>query len=146
MRALVIVHLSSLDAYARHAGVEEAARLADRLEAAVLRWEGPVYVIDQRWPIDRKWSRPRWNFVMNVQIQREIFWKHFDDRIDWDIFMNHFAARLTADGIRNVTLGGVWFHPGKAGGAVNDLREKLEKKHFRVVVDKSLTGTWAGAA
>jgi hypothetical protein len=145
MRALVIVHLSSLDADARQAGMEEAYALADRLKNAILAWNGPVYVIDQRWPID-KWAKPRWELVMDVQLRREIRWEHFDDRYDWDIFMTHFAKDLVKAGIRNVTLGGIWYYPGEDGGSVNDLRRVLFKKHFHIVVDKDLTGSWVEAA
>lgn len=144
MKALVIVHLSSLDAYARHAGVEEAVALADRMKVAILSWEGPVYVIDQRWPID-EWAQARWDLVTDVQLKRDIRWTHFDDSTDWGLFMRHFRAQLIRDGIKNVVLGGVWYSPGSESGCVSEI-SKVLKSHIHVQVDEDLVGCWAQVA
>lgn len=145
MKALVIVHLSSLDAYARQAGMDEAFALADRLKNAILGWNGPVYVVDQRWPID-KWAKPRWELVTDVQLKREIRWSHFDDtRDDWGLFVRHFRAQLIRDGVKNVVLGGVWYHPGSESGCVSDIYRSF-KKYFHATVDENLVGCWSGAA
>lgn len=145
MKALVIVHLSSLDAYAERTGLEEAQALADRLKEAVLSWPGPVYVIDQRWPRS-EWSEPRWNLVLAVQLIRDIHWAHFDDtRDDWDLFMRHFRAQLIREGVKDVVLGGIWYHPGGEAGCVAEV-SKVFRKHFKVTVDKDLVGCWTTAA
>lgn len=145
MKALVIIHLSSLDAYAQKAGMEEAFQLAARLKDAILSWEGPVYVVDQRWPRD-KWSDPRWNLVVDVQLKREIHWIHFDDsRDDWDLFMRHLRARLIREGVKSAVLGGVWYHPGREGGCVSDIYRTF-KKNFHVTVNEDLVGCWPSAA
>ena len=47
--ALVIVHLSTIDSYAWSVGEDKAAKLAERITAAVRRHRGPVYVVDQFW-------------------------------------------------------------------------------------------------
>jgi hypothetical protein len=143
MKALVIVHLSSLDAYAEKAGLEEAFALADRLKEAILGWDGPVYVIDQRWPRGAS-SEPRWNLVTDVQLRREIRWSHFrDDHDDWNLFMKHFRSELLRAGVKEVVLGGVWYYAG--GGCVADIQQVL-KRNLRVTVDKDLVGCWPSAA
>lgn len=145
MKALVIVHLSSLDAYAERAGLGKAKQLADRLKDAILKWKGPVYVIDQRWPLN-KWSDPRWNLVQEVQLKRDIQWAHFDDSADdWGIFMRHFRTQLIREGVKEVTLGGVWYYPGGESGCVSEIQDVF-RRHFKVKVDEDLVGCWPAAA
>lgn len=145
MNALVIVHLSSLDAYAESEGLEKARELADRLREAILSWSGPVYIIDQRWPIG-DFSDARWNLVNDVQLARDIGWTHFEDSWqDWDIFMKKFRSQLIRHGIKQVTLGGVWYDPRGEGGCVADLG-RVFKLYFKVKVDKDLVGCWSAAA
>lgn len=145
MKALVIVHLSSLDAYAERNGLEAAGRLADRLRKAILEWKGPVYIIDQRWPIT-KWSDPRWRLVNDIQLKRDIGWQHFDDsNDDWGIFMTHFRAQLIREGIKEVVLGGVWYYPGGESGCVSEIRDKF-RRYFKTTVDEDLVGCWSTAA
>lgn len=145
MKALVIVHLSSLDAYAKRAGLPAAAALAHRLEEAILSWPGSVYVIDQRWPID-EWSGPRWNLVKHVQLKRDIQWMEFDeDEQDWTIFLKHFRAALIRAGVKEVVLGGVWYYPDRESGAVTDAYLVL-KHSLKVKIDDNLVGTWARAS
>lgn len=144
-QALVIVHLSSLDAFAERAGMGEAEALADRIKRAVLEQNGPVYVIDQKWPFTN-WSEPRYKLVISVQLQREINWIHFeDDMQEWDIFLSHFRTRLKKDKVTSVVLGGVWYDPGGEAGCVSDAYLAL-KKDFRVSVDETLVGCWSSAA
>lgn len=143
-RALVIVHLSSLDAYAQYAGLKKTNDLAKRLEEAILSWDGPVYVIDQRWSFG-EFSGPRWNLVMNVQLKRDINWIHFNDNTeDWNLFVRQLRTRLIRDGVKKVTLGGVWYDPEKEGGCVTDV-SRIFKKHLQVKVDENLVGCWSSS-
>lgn len=145
MKALVIVHLSSLDAFAKHAGIAAAFALAARLKRAILAWKGLIYVIDQRWPI-RDESEPRWKLVNEVQLQKDIRWIHFDDdEQDWEIFLRHFRAELIRAGVKDVVLGGVWFHPGTSAGSVSEVYRAL-RKHMRVQVNQDLVGVWSEAS
>ncbi len=141
MKALVIVHLSSLDAYSEQAGLEKASALAEYLRYAILSWEGRVYIIDQRWPFSDL-SEPRRNLVFDVQLKRDIRWTHFDEwRDDWEELMREFGSMLIRDGVREVVLGGVWYEPadGAQAGAVADMLRILKKKHIRVRVYPHLT-------
>lgn len=140
MKALVIVHLSSLDAYAERAGLEKAFALAERLAEAILSWRGPVYVIDQRWPRG-EWSEPRLETVFEVQLQRDIEWIFFDEwREDWEESMKKFRATLIRDGIKEVFLGGVWYDTSHKVGAVAELARFL-KTRFRVSIRTDLVGS-----
>lgn len=137
MDALVIVHLSSLDAYAEHAGLAAANELSRRLQARILEFPGAVYIIDQRWPLG-EFSGPRYNLVLEVELKRAIKFVHFNDRReDWGDFLVKFRAQLLRDGIRDVVLGGVWYHPDGESGCVSEAG-KLLKRNLRVRVDPDL--------
>lgn len=139
MDALVIVHLSSLDAFAEREGMEEARELAARLRDRIVNFMGAVYVIDQRWPAGEH-SAPRYKLVKEIELQRDIRFVHFDDQNDdWMIFLKQFRAQLIRDGIRNVILGGVWYHPGGEAGCVSEAYTVL-RRNLRVRVDRDLVG------
>ncbi len=145
MKALVIVHLSSLDIYAEEIGLKEAFALAARLEQAILSWDGPVYVIDQRWPIG-EWSEPRHELVYDVQLKRDIQWSFFDEwRDDWEEFMVEFRAMLIRKGVKEVALGGIWYEPANEAGAVGELLHVLLEKRLRATVYPDLVGGLAAA-
>lgn len=140
VNAVVILHLSSLDSYAHAYGVDEAEALADRMRDVVLNHAGPVYIVDQRWPLARPWSNPRNRFVQEVQLAREIEWILWNDSMKaWEDFLKGFARRLKDDGVRLVFMGGVWYDPGGSSGCVVEGLNTLGK-HMIVRVDKRIVG------
>jgi hypothetical protein len=48
-KALVILHLSTIDSYAWNVGEKKAKALAGRLIRAICTHRGPVYIVDQFW-------------------------------------------------------------------------------------------------
>jgi hypothetical protein len=136
---LVIVHLSTLDSYADKYGVELAQDLSNRLREAVLAHVGPVFIIDQRWQYQGEISDPRMDFVQRVQLAREIQWRHFKDQEqDWDVFLQHFKNDLREHGVKNVSLGGMWYSP-EGTGCVAEAQDVLAKS-FKVRVNPRLVG------
>lgn len=137
--ALVVVHLSSLDALAEQQGVDTASDLAERLGRAVLSHKGPVVVVDQRWPWAGEISRPRFDLVRGIELQRDIRWTHFrEDRQEWRSFLKDLSDDLEAMGVDEVVLGGVWYSP-RGVGCVADAERAL-KGRFSVRVHPGLVG------
>lgn len=139
MDALVIVHLSSLDAFAERAGLAQAYDLAARLRARIVSFGGEVYVIDQRWPFG-DYSSPREKLVRAIELQRDIHFVHFDDQNeDWMVFLREFRAQLIRAGIHHVILGGIWYYPGGEAGCVSEAYGVL-RRNLRVRIDQELVG------
>lgn len=138
--AVVILHLSSLDSYADAYGLDEAEALAGRMKDVVLNHHGPVYIVDQRWPLGSPDSGPRDRFVHQVQLARDIEWIHWDESIrDWEDFLREFGATLKDDGVRLVFLGGIWYDPGGSMGCVVD-GMKILGKRLKVRIDERIVG------
>lgn len=138
--ALVILNLSTLDLYADKKGVEAARKLADRMRRKIVAHDGPVYVVDQRWPLADPVSRPRHDLVLAVQLSRDIDWIHFDeDWESWERFLDGLALRLAEDRVENVVLGGLWYDPGGRIGEVTEAAERLQD-NFEVRIGRDIVG------
>lgn len=139
MNALVIVHLSSLDAYAELYGILPAEALATRMIEVVLEHDGPVYVVDQHWPYVQPYSLPRHGFIVSTELARDIDWRRYDERQDWDAFLRELAHDMKEIGVTKVTLGGVWYDPSKRAGCVTDAYHAF-RKNFKTTVDPRIVG------
>lgn len=136
---LVVVHLSTLDAYAEQYGVETARDLAERLTEAILEHAGPIYVIDQRWPYAGELSEPREELIRRVRLARDVEWVHFNDQEDdWDLFLRALGRRLKRDGVKTVVLGGMWYSP-EGAGCVSEARDVFGKR-LKTRVNPRLVG------
>lgn len=145
MKALLILHLSSLDAYAETFGQDEASALVRRMRKAVLGHPGPVYIVDQRWPFVDPISRPRYALVNSVQLMRDIEWRHWDEMVSWDRFLRELRSEMFQDGVTEVVLGGVWYDPAGELGCVTESLPVL-KEAFRTAVDRRIVGCVPGGA
>jgi hypothetical protein len=144
-KALVLIHLSSLDSYVVQYGMEQATQLALRMRAAVLNHDGPVYIVDQRWPFSEPHSIPRHEFVISIQLARDINWIHWDEWNSWEDFLSDLRGQLKRDGVNQIVLGGVWYDPSLEAGCVSETYLYL-KNFFLVIIDPSLVGCIPTAA
>lgn len=144
-KALLIVHLSSLDAYADQKGVEEAQALAGRMQKAILEHEGPVYIVDQRWPFVEPYSKPRYDLVHSVQLARDIEWRHWEETWErWDHFLGRLQIEMKQVGVKDVVLAGIWYDPAGQLGCVTESLPSL-KKMFRTTIDPEIVGCVPGS-
>jgi hypothetical protein len=133
-RALVIVHLSTIDSYAWTIGEEKAAQLADRIIRAVRKHRGPIYIIDQFWegPLRDRIAAE----ISDIPAQ----WIEFDEDVgDWKQFLPSLKRRLTRDRVTNVVIGGVWFDPKLKGGCATEVYLYLLSR-LPTKVDKTIVG------
>jgi hypothetical protein len=137
--ALVIVHLSSLDAYADMFGLDKAQELAEKMADSVIRHQGPVFVIDQKWPYNEPYSIPRIWFVRNIQLQTDAKFVHFrDDREEYGFFLRTLGRKLDAEDVGTVVVGGLW-HGDENIGCVSETAEFL-KDYFTVRINPRIVG------
>src|SRR3989304_1124535 len=97
-QALVIVHLSSLDAYTDYAEQftpGEGELLGERLTQAILEHQGPVIIVDQGWELGPRPSRPRARLLEEISRRQDIVWIRFDEATDrWEDFFPQLYAVL----------------------------------------------------
>lgn len=147
MKALLLVHLSSLDNYAEFSkdatGVyDQAWQLAERIAKAIREFRGPVYIVDQNWSLLReKSSEPRkWLLEEIARTQPDALWIEFDEQLDdWDDFLPELAHKLVKDGVTEVVMGGVWHDPTLESGCVTATFLYL-KQFIKAKVDRKLVG------
>jgi hypothetical protein len=140
IEALVIVHLSSLDAYTAHAGPEEGRLLGERLAQAILTHNGPVIIVDQGWEGGRRESRPREMLLEEISSRQDIAWIRFDEAEEsWDDFFPRLFSTLDDQGATSAVVGGIWYddslHTGCATFTYLALKERMPAQ-----VDPSLVG------
>jgi hypothetical protein len=171
VESLVLIHLSSLDSYAdleyeatgdRDGSYELAYRMAD----AVLKHQGPVFIVDQGWYGLGRESRPRWRFLDQIGVdeengmsyqqwqegveelqtyqqrdpKRDITWIKFDEQYtSWDEFLPLLEGLLKKAGTDKVTLGGLFFEPDLSEGCVTHTYQFLQKL-FPTTVPLDLVG------
>lgn len=133
-KALVIVHLSTIDSYAWHVGEEQAKALAARLIRAIRTHRGPVYIVDQFW-----------DGPLREQIVADISgtpakWIEFDEDVgDWKRFLPALQRRLTRDRVTDVVVGGVWFDPKLEEGCATEVYLYLASR-IPTKVNETLVG------
>lgn len=140
MEALVIVHLSSLDAFTALVGEKEGWELARHLAVAVRDNPGWVFVADQGWDDDRPESAPRQWLISEIEGIPRITWIRFDEDLQpWEPFLRQLRKLLEARDIQKVWIGGVWYDPALKGGCATAVYLYL-KKYFDANVVPELVG------
>ena len=135
-KVLVIVHLSSLDAF--HARTGCGDDLADRIIATMRRQDGPIIIVDQNWQYNLH-SLPRQR-VENA-IPSKAVWLDFDeDTQSWADFERRLIQCLRKLANLRVSLGGVWYDPRGRGGCVNATASRLARHGYDVVIDEWISG------
>lgn len=172
VESLVIVHLSSLDSYAdmEYEATEDRENsydLAFRMAEAVLKHQGPVFIVDQVWYGLGRESRPRWRFLDEIGVgawekggieyeriqeikeleslrqrgpYRDITWIKFDEQnSEWDKFLKLLKRLLKEAKTDTVVLGGLFFEHDLSEGCVTATYQFL-KKLFPTKVPPDLVG------
>lgn len=115
-KALVIVHLSTIDSYAWNIGEAKAKALADRLVRAIRAHRGPVYIVDQFW------DGPLREQIVRAVSDVPAKWIEFDEDVgDWKRFLPALKRHLTRDRVTDVIIGGVWFDPTLETGCATEV-------------------------
>lgn len=140
MQALVIINLSTMDAYTNAYGEERAARLAHAIYEKIAGFNGPVYVVDQKW-IPTEDSYPRIALMRSIQplmLQKDIRIVEFDEGYrDWSMFLKEFRAQLRDDDVTAIVLGGLWYDPESGAGAVGEAK-KFMAPYISSMVDRKI--------
>ena len=141
VEALVIVHLSSLDAYTADRGFDEGEALALNISQAILEHDGPVIVVDQGWPFYGRESRPRQLVLSEIEPRSDkILWIGFDEaEEDWGPFLSRLKTMLDDFGVTDVVVGGLWFNPTLRSGCASTVYAYL-KKRYRAKADPYILG------
>ena len=133
-KALVIVHLSSIDSYAWTVGEEKAKQLAERIIRAIRKHRGPVFIVDQCW------DGPLREQIATAISDVPAKWIEFDEDVgDWKRFLPALKRRLTRDRVTDVVIGGVWFDPKLKEGCATKVYLYLAST-IPTKVDKTLVG------
>jgi len=133
-KALVIVHLSTIDSYAWHVGEEKAKQLAERIIHAVRKHHGPVYIVDQFW------DGPLRDQIVAAVSDVPAKWIKFDEDVgDWNRFLPSLKRQLTRDRVTGVVIGGVWFDPALKEGCATKVYLYLLST-LPTKIDKTLVG------
>jgi hypothetical protein len=139
--ALLILDLSSLDAYTDLCGSAAGEALGYVLEDAVEHTTCTVFLTDQEWEYSGRASRPRQHFHEVTQNRTDIVRIHFDeDTEEWDRLIEHLGTLFRERQITSVILGGLWATADGSSGGVNEAKRLLEGHGFRCYIDQNLCG------
>jgi hypothetical protein len=143
--ALIIVHLSSLDAFTDTYGFANGAYVAGQLFVAIAEHAGLVVVLDQGWPRSGAESDPRQLVLNALEKHPQVVWfPHTEDTpvdIDpWEQPMEQLGQLLRDHEITRVVLGGCFATDDDSGGCVNEVRRRLEAQGFVSEIDDDLCG------
>lgn len=134
--ALVIVHLSSLDAYHARTGLGED--LALRMVATIRQHHGPVIIVDQGWEVGLN-SQPR--EIVEAALPANAVRMEFDeDTNTWADFERRIVKAPRDVRVRRIRLGGVWFDAIGDSGCVNETAKRLTRRGFDVRIDVDIAG------
>lgn len=149
MDALVLVHLSSLDAYAELEGDAAAGRLAERMLEGAETHDGPVFVVDQGWAYRGRRSEARRALARALRLlmlEKDVLWVRWNETdVDWPRFLLELADLLADKGVTSVRLGGVWYDPGGELGCTTEAAQFLSSR-FEVRVDDRLVACVPGVS
>lgn len=137
--ALVIMHLSSLDTL-EWEDPREADALADRLIHAVQTHDGPVFVVDQGWPLTKTGttSARRRFTAATKQSGKTINRLVFDEETSsWNAFLPKIIRQLNLAGVTSVDVAGLWYRHDLTSGCATTLYLAL-KKRFKARVREDL--------
>lgn len=134
--ALIIVHLSSIEALRQECGATEARAFGDALtyEAKQAQERGRmVYVIDQFWP-----GTLRDRIADELKRYGCQFIRFDENAASWEWFLPRLRGRLERDGVESVTVGGLWFDPDLESGCATQVYLYL-RQFFKTNVDEDIT-------
>lgn len=139
--ALLILDLSSLDAYTDLCGSAAGEALGYVLEDAVEHTTCMVFLTDQEWEYSGRASRPRQHFHEVTQNRTDIVRIHFDeDTEEWAQLAERLGTLFRERQISRVILGGLWATTDGSSGGVNEAKKLLEKQGFTCSIDQNLCG------
>jgi len=162
-KALILVHISSLDSYTAQAkendfrGDARGFDLADNFSYDItnaLQHDESVFIIDQAWEVGHRESRPRESLLEDLD-GLPITWILFADDDDpdmidsdmlkrfpyqriaqdgnWKAFLPNLTRLLRKQGITHVRVGGIWFTEDLTEGCATAVYKQL-RKHFKTEV------------
>lgn len=143
--ALVLVHLSSLDAYTNRYGPIRAHGLCRRLCARIAA-SSHVVTTDQGWPCGAD-STARWLLYRALAAHPAATIFPHDEETDgcWSGPMDGLADLLASRRADAVGVGGVWLDADGVGGCVAATAEALRARGVRATIERSLCGVDEGA-
>lgn len=143
--ALVLVHLSSLDAYTNRYGPIRAHGLCRRLCARIAA-SSHVVATDQGWPCGAD-STARWLLYRALAAHPAATIFPHDEETDgcWSGPMDGLADLLASRRADAVGVGGVWLDADGVGGCVAATAEALRARGVRATIERSLCGVDEGA-
>ena len=129
-RALVIIHLSSLDSFTEEYGFANGAYVASQLYTAIQKHDGLVVVVDQGWEFNGEKSDPRQLVLSLLEKHPQAVWfPHTEETLmysdQWDQPMQQLGALLRDQGVSSIVLGGCYASEDEERGCVNAARKSL---------------------
>ena len=139
-QALLIVHLSTLDAYVWEYGAEKGHRLAEALRVSFSS-PGPLIITDEGAPLLGKESQARKAILESLQGRAQVTWfAHDDIEGDWEVPMQRLGQVLRDQGLTHLRIGGVFATRDGSRGCVNETMKWLAKQGFYCTLDAALCG------
>ena len=139
---LVIVHLSSLDAYTDEKGQSQGEALGYEIGEAIRLFSGPVFVTDQEWEYCGKQCLPRKYVEEVLQSHSHVVPFYHDESIhEWEEAMQKLGHLIRSCGVSHLTIGGMWASKGGVEeGCVNETHQLLVAQGFSCQVDPTICG------
>lgn len=140
MKALVIVHLSTLDhltSVNRDRAEDIAAQLMDDVWFDSPIGGGLLVVVDQQWDFATWDSAPRKVVLESIQRRREagratITMKFDESTKKWAKFLPQLEALLRRHGVTEVGVSGLWYDPENDRGCAYTVEKYLRSRGFKV--------------
>lgn len=142
--ALLLVHLSSLDAYADRYGPIRAHSLCRRLCARIAASSRAI-ATDQGWPCDADSTARQLLYRALAAHPRATIFPHDEETDGWASPMDGLADLPASRRVGAVIVGGVWLDADGAGGCVAATAEALRSRGIRATIERSLCGVDEGA-
>lgn len=138
-RALVLVHVDSLDSYASQGG--PAMGLGDNWESAMSGFKGDTIVVSQGWYKEgNAFSREAMDAVRGI-VQSADHVIEFDEaEEEWGPFLKELDTLLKKQGITQVDVGGIWYDPNGQEGCATEVIQFLQKQGYKVTPREELLG------
>lgn len=138
-KALLIVHLSSLDAFVWEHGDQEGHRLAEALRLAFSS-PGPLIITDQNYPLVGKESRFRRQLLEMLQNREHVTWFAHDEERDeeWAAPMQQLGQVLRDKQLTHLRVGGFEASEDGTHGCVNETMRWLTQQGFHCSLDAAL--------
>lgn len=139
--ALLIVHLSSLDAYTDANGQEQGMLLGSTIAHVITTYPACIFVTDQEWEFLGRQCQPRQIVEEALHEHSQVIRFHHDEsEDDWEEAMGRLGALLRARGIERLTIGGTWASEDGPEGCVNETERLLKRQGFLCTIDTSICG------